>query len=166
MDRQTKYTLQVEMDFFDHYWRDDWVDWHEKYANGSREPVIRQLRVPRTRFVPRRADRPPEGPRLNARNNRISLRGYRNSQTYRAYLNRVAGGEYGVVNFTQPLGLKLRKILGKGGEGVACLFRLSQKDGSERDIVVKAALGKAAMTREMANMRVRIILSASSYLDT
>lgn len=154
MDQRTKYTLQYMMDFFDHYWRDEWRDWKDKYDNGSREPVLRRLKVPRRRYLPRRADRAPEGPRLRVQQDRKSWLGPQNTKKCRDFVQRISRGEFGVVNFTQPLGLELRKILGRGGEGFACLFRLSHKDGSERDIVVKAALRNTAMALEMGNMKV------------
>lgn len=155
MSSQTAYTLQYMMDYYDHYWRGQYKDWKEQCDQGVREPIFRQLQVPRRRMMPRRADAPPEGPRVSIGQNRKRWMGDQNRERYRQYEEEVSRGDFGVVNYTQPLGLELRKILGKGGEGVACLFRLSQTDGSEREIVVKAATRRENMALEIANMTVR-----------
>lgn len=154
MDPELKYLLQRTMDSFDHYWRGQHDEWKGQFDRGLREPIIRRLQVPRRRMMPRRADTPPEGPRLDRKLQRRAWGGFRAPDKYKQLEEDIAQGAFGMVHVTQPLGLELRKILGKGGEGVACLFRMIQTDGSERNIVVKAAMRNADMKLEMANMRV------------
>lgn len=63
----------------------------------------------------------------------------------------VRGGEYGIMQTLRPLGFRLKKVLGKGGFGVACLFEMTGVDGKITTIVVKAATNRDAMTKERIN---------------
>lgn len=69
-------------------------------------------------------------------------------------MTRIEAGEYGLVSLMQPVGLELKRILGVGGQGVACLFQRTEADGSKRDVVVKASINTAGVERETRNLAV------------
>lgn len=50
--------------------------------------------------------------------------------------------------------MNLKKVLGAGGQGVACLFERTEADGSKRAVVVKASLNGNEVERETATLRV------------
>lgn len=68
-------------------------------------------------------------------------------------------GQYGVVPLMKPFGMNLKRVLGIGGQGVACLFARVEIDGSTRKVVVKGSLHGAndkSVAREVKNMRVSL----------
>lgn len=50
--------------------------------------------------------------------------------------------------------MDLKKILGAGGQGVACLFDRTEADGSKHPVVVKASLNGAEFENELDLLRV------------
>jgi len=72
-------------------------------------------------------------------------------------------GEFGVINFTKPVGLELVKVLGKGGQGIACLFGLTLPDGKKEQLVVKAAIKSDDIQAEVANVRASRAASAHYF---
>lgn len=74
-----------------------------------------------------------------------------NAASLDQYAAEVRNGEYGIGDVLRPLGFSLKKVLGKGGFGVACLFEMTGVDGQTTRIVVKACTNRAAMVRERDN---------------
>lgn len=130
--------MQYLTDYFDFYWQGRTPLWKEQDSLGLRAPVYRQIRVPRTRRLPRHEDEQPSGDLISFNRPRGIFMGRRQREKYDKFKQEIESGMYGVVNYTRPLGLELEKVLGRGGQGMACLFRMTNPDGSEQKIVVKA----------------------------
>lgn len=153
----TRLAMQRLVDYFDFYWRGEVNEWKRQDDAGDRETAYKTMVVPRLRQSPRDQNAQPLGaPPLDP----IMARGrYGNisSNTRKdQWKKEVNEGEGGIINFTKPLGLRLRRVLGKGGQGIACLFRLTSPDGSTNSLVVKAAIKDPDnIAREVQNLAVR-----------
>lgn len=156
-DAATRLTMQRSLDFFDFYWQGRRKEWVEQDESGLREPVYSQMQVPRTRTTPRDPPqaRPLGTPALAMNGDRRKYGGQRNRARNRALRRDVVAGAYGLVSFTQPLDLQLKRVLGKGGQGIACLFLLTLPDGTKKRLVVKGSVDEGDVSRELRNMRVR-----------
>lgn len=101
--------------------------------------------------------RRPDGPRdLVSRGQRSAyVLEDENKEKLRQYRHQVEPGEFGIIKSTQPLGQEREKILGKGGEGITCLFLLTLLDGGQKRMEVKASVKSRAVDKELKNMRVR-----------
>lgn len=154
-DAPTRLAMQRSLDFFDHYWTGRGREWADLNAQGLREPIYSQMQVPRTRAAPRDPGaKPPGAPTLVFDMDRRVYGGLQDRTQNRQLRRQVAAGEFGIVNFTQPLNLELKRVLGKGGQGIACLFILTLPDGTKKQMVVKASLNAGDIGRELRNMRV------------
>lgn len=165
-DPDVRRMMQERLDFFDHYWMGRGEQWKEEEAKGLREPIYSQMQVPRTRTGPRDRSGRPEGvPDLNPKmRSRTRWGGEQNMDKYRQLQEKVEAGQYGIVNFTQPLGLELKRVLGRGGMGIACLFSLTLPDGTKQQMVIKSAIKEGAVSRELVNMRVSAVLPTTTQL--
>lgn len=162
MDPLLRANIQCTNDFYDHYWRGEGDDWKKKHRMGLREPHFLRMDVPRRRGFPRSANTPPEGPRIDPGEDRQRWEGGRGDNRRNQLQQEIEQGAYGILNLTQPLDLELRKVLGAGGQGMAVLFRLSQAQAPDRDIVVKASIRGHSMENEMLNMEVSPSLRMST----
>lgn len=177
-DAATRLTMQRSLDFFDFYWQGRRNEWMQQDGAGLRAPLYSQMPVPRTRTAPRDPRAQPLGTTLlpvamdggvggvggvgvdQQRQRRRAYGGQPNRERNRALRRDVLAGAYGgLVNFTQPLDLELKRVLGKGGQGIACLFTLTLPDGTKTRLVVKGSLGEGDISRELNNMRVRSLVN-------
>lgn len=159
-DPDARWMMQSSLDYFDHYWMGRGDQWKDEEAKGLRKPIYSQMQIPRTRTGPRDRSGQPEGaPDVNPKmRSRKRFGGEQNKKKYQKFLEDVNAGQFGIVNFTQPLGLELERVLGKGGFGIACLFSLTMPDGSKQKMVIKSAIKEGALDRELVNMRVSVVL--------
>lgn len=152
-DARTKLTMQRTLDFYDFYWRGTWREWKIQDENGEREPRYIAANVPRTRTPPNPDSGPPGPWPLDLTLDRQRYGQAADSARNDAWKLKVNQGEFGITNFTKPLGLRLSKVLGKGGQGIACLFLLTLPDGSKDRLVVKASIRRDDIQDEVANVR-------------
>ncbi|KAJ4422710.1 hypothetical protein N0V82_002607 [Gnomoniopsis sp. IMI 355080] len=146
--------LQYTTDYFDQYWKgvSALKQFLAEDASGSRVAKWKALPVPRRRSQPRLADGRPVGPLLNVNRYR-AVYAANVAQQFDNFMDGINQGQYGVIQYARPLGLELKKILGKGAFGVACLFEFSDMDGIRRNIVVKASTSLNDVSREMAHLK-------------
>lgn len=147
--------LQYSTDYFDHYWLglDALQQFLADNASGARAAIRRSLQVPRQRTYPRPADNRPYGPPLDVTKTR-GVYSANKAGRYDQFINSINQGLYGVIEYARPLGLELKKVLGKGGFGIACLFELSDLEGIRRNIVIKASVRANDVLREMTHLKV------------
>lgn len=148
--------LQYTTDYFDEYWKgfNNLKQFLADDASGARIAKWKSLQVPRQRTQPRPADgRPAQGPLLDLNVHR-AVYAASVAQRFDQFMEAINQGQYGVIQYAQPLGLELKKVLGKGGYGVACLFEFTDLDGIRRNIVVKASINSNDVAREVAHLHV------------
>lgn len=80
---------------------------------------------------------------------------YDKVQKYADHKKRIESGEFGIVRYTIPMRMELTRVLGQGGQGVACLFERTERDGSRRKMVIKAAKRSGDLQREFTMTKVR-----------
>lgn len=145
--------LQCTTDYYDHYWRGEHDSWVAQDQAGTRAAIYQAMPVPRPR--PHRAPYgQPQGPVLNVGEPRTKYSGQVNQANHERSLHAISQGQYGLINYTRPAGLELKRVLGKGGQGVACLFETTDPDGRKRRIVVKATNNPEDAALELQNLNV------------
>lgn len=152
-DPVTKRRVQRLTDYFDFYWKRQLDEWKRQDGKGARELKYRTMQVPRVRKVPRNpAGMPVGGIPLTTTVERNRYGGAP-KQAKNEWMNEVTNGAFGVNNYTMPLKLQFRKVLGKGGQGVAALFELTLPGGEKDQLVVKASTRSDDLKAEVANVR-------------
>lgn len=147
--------LSYTTDYYDHYWLgiDALKQFLADNASGARAAIRNTLLVPRRRTHPRPADNQPDGPTLNVTEHRPAYSA-NVAQRFDNFIKFINQGAYGMIQYTRPLGLELKKVLGKGGFGIACLFELSDLEGIRRNIVIKASINANEVSKEMTHLNV------------
>lgn len=157
IDSQLRRRMQYSVDFFHAYRRGQLREWRQQDADGLRLPIYSRYEVPLRRISPATPNGQPEDmPLLQAGADRPRYpRGGDNDRNRQQYEAEVRNGQYGIMDQLRPLGFRLQKILGVGGEGIACLFKMIDVNNQTHTIVVKAARrirpGSGAVTREKDN---------------
>ncbi|ROW12820.1 hypothetical protein VMCG_00430 [Cytospora schulzeri] len=148
-----KNILQRTYDYFDFFWKGQVVQWCRQDQRGQRFPIYQTFDVPR--WGPSNPlVTPVEGtvpPRRLLYNTKITRDGS-DPEALRQIEDEIRNGRHDIARRVQPLGFRLVKILGKGGEGVAVLFEMNDS-GTWRKVVVKYA-NDEPMSDEMRAMRV------------
>lgn len=165
--------LQRNMNWTAAWWNghDRW--WAEQDAAGLREPIYRLYDVPQRRpripsgsgpfFPPGFSDSSPPPPPVSIAQRRLRRfellgSGVEAAQQSLVQLQAAVEAGRGNVGFlmdpVRPTGLRLRKILGKGGQGVVALFEV--RDGNvargsrrRRKVVIKGPIWNDASTRAL-----------------
>lgn len=147
--------LSYTTDYYDHYWLglDALKQFLADNARGARAAARQVSQVPRRRMHPRPADNQPDGPLLNATQHRPAYSA-NVTQRFDHFIDSINQGAYGMIQYTRPLGLESKRVLGKGGFGIACLFELSDLDGIRRNIVIKASINVNEVSKEVAHLNV------------
>lgn len=167
--------IQRNLDWSSAWWtgRERW--WGQEEAAGRREPVYRQFLVPLPRPRDRRADFPPgfssslpppppvsAGERRWARYERLVQDFNERRGRFQALRADVAAGR-AFPYFMRPIrptGLRLTKILGKGGQGIVGCFEVRDGDGVVKKVVIKGALrDEYRMRRFLANEKRNVLVS-------
>lgn len=147
--------LQYTTDYFDQYWLglSALQQFLADNASGARAAIRKSLQVPRQRMYPRHADNPPDGPPLDITKYR-GVYSANKAERHDHFIDSINQGLYGVIEYARPLELELKKVLGKGAFGIACLFELSDLEGIRRNIVIKASINANDVSREVAHLNV------------
>lgn len=147
--------LQYTTDYYDQYWLglSALQQFLADNASGARAAIRRSLQVPRQRMYPRPADNQPDGPPLDVTKYR-GVYSANKIERFDHFIDSINQGLYDVIQYTRPLGLELKKVLGKGAFGIACLFELSDLEGIRRNIVIKASVNANDVSKELAHLNV------------
>lgn len=151
--------LQYTTDYFDHYWNGlaSLKRFLDEVASGTRAPIYSAMVVPRQRTQPRPADGRPTGPAVDVTMGRGTFGASKPPNAAAQldqFMHHINQGQYDMIHYTRPLRLELKKVLGKGGYGIACLFEFSELDGTRRNIVLKASSRANDISLEVANANV------------
>lgn len=148
--------LQYTTDYYDQYWTNlsALKRFLAENAAGTRSGIYQAIQVPRKRAQPRSADDNPVGPGLNVTPGRAKYAASVIPQREQL-LSAIEQGKYDIIQYTRPLGLELKKVLGEGGYGIACLFEFTDVDGTPRNLVVKASNNSNDISRELTHINVR-----------
>lgn len=147
--------LQYTTDYYDQYWLglSALQQFLADNASGARAAIRKSPQVPRRRLYSRPADGRPDGPPLDVTKCR-GVYSANKAERYDHFINSINQGLYGVIEYARPLGLELKKVLGKGAFGIACLFELSDLEGIRRNIVIKASIKANDISKELAHINV------------
>ncbi|KAJ4397421.1 hypothetical protein N0V93_001648 [Gnomoniopsis smithogilvyi] len=151
--------IQRSVDYFEAYRRGQVSKWNQEHQDGLRKPIYSQFPVPWRRLRPARwNDQPEDMPLLQPGTSRIRYQGFAsNAAALQQEMERMRNDGIGLMNQLRPLGYRLEKVLGRGGFGIACLFKMTDVNGRTHTIVVKAATRPGAMKVERMNLsRVRL----------
>lgn len=154
--------LQCTTDYYDHYWRGEHDSWEAQDGAGTRAAIYQAMPVPRPRPHPAPYGQP-QGPMLNVGEQRTTYSGQPTQANNDRFMDEINQGQYGLVNYTRPAGLELKRVLGKGGQGVACLFEATDPDGSRRRIVVKATNKAEDAALELQNLNVSDFKNSANF---
>lgn len=135
LDPNDRLDIQCVCDRFDAFWKGRTAlrSWKDDQGAGKREEIYKKITWPRkVRPGPLERDARPGGPGWPWRKPVVKRRGgaVEDTQQRRDSLAAIQAGEFGIVPLLSPLGLKLVKVLGKGGFGCACLFESQDVNGS------------------------------------
>lgn len=128
--------IQKTFDRFDAWWKGQAAEnqWTIEDNVGRRERYYSLITWPRkVRTTPASVWDQPGGP-MGLRPPRIRSRSsankFEDDARQQGYREAIQGGKYGIIDVLGPLGFKLVKVLGQGGFGCACLFRMQDINGS------------------------------------
>lgn len=153
MDKKLRELLQFNQDYFGAYRCGRLDEWFRQVRARQRRSIWATYDVPQRRSGPVAPDGRPEGALLlrpGAQRKRYQGWG-RDAQKLQQYEDEVSNGQYRMMEYLRPLGFRLQKVLGRGGFGIACLFKMTDVNGETHTIVVKAGIRSQAMTLERTN---------------
>lgn len=155
MTSRERFVFQYTTDYFDKYWNglDALRRFLAENTVGTRAAIYQAISVPRQRTQPRPGDGMPVGPPMDVNVNRGRYAAGV-AQRLDGFMDAINQGRYDVIQYTRPLGLELKKVLGVGGFGIACLFKFVGCDGNRRNVVVKASKNSIDISRELAHLNV------------